>query len=360
LKVLFICTREREYVRNQVILNCLGRKFQVREITSASRFYLVRIAETALRFIFSGGDHDAVFAGFLAQPLMPLLRLFSRKPVVFDAFISLYDTLCFDRKTFRPGSPAGRFSRWLDRKSCDWAGAITTDTLAHADYFSETFDVPRGKFHRVYVGANEPASPPAPAALPGRAEFTVFYYGTYLPLHGIDYIIRAAKLLEGRKDIRFEIVGRGREKEKVVELARSLGLANVRFTDWIPYSELPAAISGADICLGGHFSAIEKAGRVISGKTFQFLALGKPTIVGDCKASRELLVPGETACLCKMADARALADAVSLLRDDKELREKIGKGGLELFRRECSPEKLANDLEKAVLTACGGPGEERL
>jgi glycosyltransferase involved in cell wall biosynthesis len=352
LTVLFICTREREYVRNEVILACLGRKYSVREITSSSRFYPVRIAEVALRFIFSRVKHDAVFAGFLAQPLMPLLRLFSRKPVVFDAFISLYDTLCFDRKIFRANSLIGRFCRWLDQRSCDWAGAVTTDTLAHAAYFSETFNIPRDKFHRVYVGANEHAFRPAPAVLPDRGEFTVFYYGTYLPLHGIDYIIRAAKLLEGRKDIRFEVVGRGGEKEKILGLARSLGLANVTFTDWIPYAELPAAISGADICLGGHFSGVEKAGRVISGKTFQFIAMGKPTIVGDCKASRELFTHGENACLCKMANAEALAEAVSSLCGDRDLREKIGRGGLELFLRECAPAKLASDLESAVLAAC--------
>jgi hypothetical protein len=75
-----------------------------------------------------GVDAEAVVVGFLAQPLVLLIRPLTRRPVVVDAFISLYDTLCFDRRAVRPKSVAGRLARWLDRTAFSQADIVVTDT----------------------------------------------------------------------------------------------------------------------------------------------------------------------------------------------------------------------------------------
>ncbi|MBI4716143.1 MAG: hypothetical protein HY760_09460, partial [Nitrospirae bacterium] len=104
-----------------------------------------------LRYLRSS-SHDAVVVGylghfdmFLARPLASLRG----KPLIFDAFLSLYNTVIEDRKLFRPGSLPARFLFWLDRTACRMADRVLLDTEAHIEYFVKTFRLPREKFHRV-------------------------------------------------------------------------------------------------------------------------------------------------------------------------------------------------------------------
>jgi glycosyltransferase involved in cell wall biosynthesis len=97
--------------------------------------------------------------------------------------------------------------------------------------------------------------------------------------------------------------------------------------------QLPQYISRASVCLGGHFSLLPKAARVISTKTFQFLAMRKPTIVGDNPATRELFTPGEDICVVLMGDASALAQAIETLADDPGLRQRIALGGYNVVQK---------------------------
>ena len=109
-----------------------------------------------------------------------------------------------------------------------------------------------------------------------------------LPLHGTEYIVQAAGRLHNEREIEFVVAGKGSEHQKVRNLARRMRVSNIRFIDWLPYESLPLEIANSDICLGGHFSDIEKAKRVIAGKTYQFIAMKKPVIVGNGAGNREL------------------------------------------------------------------------
>jgi glycosyltransferase involved in cell wall biosynthesis len=296
-------------------------------------------------------EYDGVFVGFYGQPLLPIVKLLTRKPIVFDAFVSTYDTLCFDRKWFKPNSVGGRLAYWLDRYTCLLADKVLLDTKTHADYFAETFDLPREKISVLYLGYDDNTFYPRdvqPTEDPEK--FTVFYYGSFLPLQGIEYIVRAAKLLEHEPAVQFQIAGRGSTYREIRRLAKDLAVTNVEFMGWIPYHQLPAAIARASICLGGHFSAIGKAQRVIAGKTYQFLAMGKPTIVGGNPANRELFTHKKNVYVCRMADEEALAAAIMALKDDQRLREQIAIEGCRLVTSTLNIQKLSQSLLSIIET----------
>ena len=349
MKVLFISGRESTYTRNSIILKGLkANGMEIIECTDSSKSYLLRYPKVLLKFIFNKReDFDLIFIGFLGQPLVPIIRKLSNKPVVFDAFLSTYDTMCFDRKKFKPESVGGRFFYWLDKYSCELADRVLLDTNAHIDYFVNTFGLKRDKFQRVFVGADDSIFHPIKVDRDDTI-FKVFYYGTYLPLQGIEYIIKAAKKLEVYKDIKFKIAGKGMEYKKTMKLVQELGFNNIEFVDWIPYKELPMEIAKSDICLGGHFSNIDKAKRVISGKTFQFIAMKKPLIIGDNPANRELFEHRKNAMLVEMANADALADAILELKEDYKLRVKIAERSHNLFMEKCTPEVIGNEMKNIV------------
>ncbi|MHB1004372.1 MAG: glycosyltransferase [Chloroflexota bacterium] len=336
--VLFTALREPAYVRNALALRSLKTCFAVRQITSDAPTYPRRLASVLPRLATQVRGHDLCFAGFLGQPLAIWLRLCQRRPIVLDAFVSVYDTLCFDRRAVPTWSPITRLAYWLDYLAAACAAVVVVDTDAHAEYFSKTFLIPRHKIETVYVGYDPAIFLPLPHEKPVGSPFQVFSYSSYLPVHGMDNVVRAARLLKSETQIAFTLVGTGPTYSTVRHLARQLDLPNVSFVDWIPYQRLPTAIASADICLGGHFAASGKAQRTIAGKTFQFLAMGKPTIVGDCAANHELLLPGEHAMFCKQSSPEALAQVILGLVRSPDLRQHLGSKGEELVRERFSPE----------------------
>lgn len=348
--ILFICGAKESYVRNFLNLKALEKNFNVIKITSSAKSYFIRLPSVIFRFLFSFKKYDLVFVGFLGQPLMPFVKFFSRKPIIFDAFISLYDTLCFDRKLFKAGSILGRLAYWFDKKSCQWVNKIITDTNAHANYFSSTFNIDRDKFQTIYLGAEEDIFYPQNTERKEKYKnkFIVFYYGSVLPLQGIDIILKTVKLLEYKNDIIFQLAGPIRKRYK--NLIEKLNLKNIEFLDWVPYEKLSDRIVQADICLGGHFSDIDKAKRVISGKTFQFIAMKKPVIVGDNMANKELFIHKENIYMCKMANEKALAEAILELKNDEFLREKIAERGYQLYYKKCIPMQISKDLLNILKT----------
>ena len=78
------------------------------------------------------------------------------------------------------------------------------------------------------------------------------------------------------------------------------------------------------------------------------MAMAKPVIAGDNRATRELLCHGKNAYLVPMADARALAAAINELRRNDSLRETIARGGHELFLSTSATDKTAHALAACV------------
>jgi len=320
VKVLFIAGREPAYVRNNNILKGLKKnEVEVVECVSSAPSYFLRYPIVLVKLLFKR-DYDVVFVGFLGQPLVPLIKRLTNKPIIFDAYLSMYDTMIFDRKRFKPGSVLANLFFNLDKRSCELANVVLLDTNAHIDYFCEKFGLDR--------------------------DFLVLYYGSFLPLQGIEYIVEAAKLLESHSDVKFKIIGKGMLSSKIKTKARKLDVKNIEFVDWISYEKLSEEIAKTDICLAGHFSNSDKAQRVIPTKAFQMIAMEKPVIMGNNPATRELFENRKNALVIEMADAEVLADAILELKDNDLLREKIAEEGHETFRKRCTPKVTGKEIKE--------------
>lgn len=342
--VLFISGREVDYIRNRVVLNALRTHFDVIMRTASAHTTMARTIAGLARFITHTPEYDVCFVGFYGQLLAVALSVLQRKPIVLDAYVSTYDTLCEDRRRFSPRSPIGHLARWLDRRSCQVATRVITDTQAHARYFAKTFGIPRHKLETIYVGCDEKLFYPHSRGPADLKRFEVFYYGSFLPLHGTEIIVQAAALLRNRPQIHFTLGGDGLRRAAVQRMIADMALTNMDMVGWIPLEQLPAYIARASICLGGHFSTVPKAGRVISTKTFQFVAMRKPTIVADNPATRELFVPGEHVYVTPVGDPAALAEAIRVLAGDDVLRHRIASGGYEVFKQRLTTRAIADQL----------------
>lgn len=348
-KVFFACGAERDYVRNRVLVRALRRSYTVRVRGSDSKRYPVRLASVIPRVLTATGRHQFHVAGFLGQPLVPFMWARGMRPLVLDAFVSVYDTLVLDRGQHGTASPVARVTHWLDSWSMHKADLVLTDTPAAARFMAAEFGADPARLVPVPVGADESVFTPRehPA---GNGAITVLYLSTYLPLHGVPAVVEAAHLLRD-ENVRFVLVGKGFERPKADALARKHSLANIEFIDWVPFEDLPDLIAGCDIFLGGHFShGNEKARRVVPGKVYQGLAMQRPVILGDCEANREWFTDGETARIVPMADPAALAGAISELAGDPQTRKRIATAGRELYERRFSEAAIAALLSERFNT----------
>jgi glycosyltransferase involved in cell wall biosynthesis len=237
-------------------------------------------------------SHDVVIVGYLGHLdiliLWPFTKL-RRVPLVWDAFISLYDTVVGDRKFVSPQHPLALLLYGWEWLACRAADVVLLDTQTHADYFVDQFHIDRARASYVFVGVEPERFLPQKNSQWASTGLSVLFYGQFIPLHGIDTIIAAAQQM-AHEAICWTIIGQGQEEKKIRTLLDQDHLSQVQWIPWVPYNELVEWMHKADLCLG-IFGDSEKARRVIPNKVFQILSVGKPLVTRDSPAIRELLSP---------------------------------------------------------------------
>jgi len=340
VRVLAFGTYDRAYPRNAQVLSALrGAGAEVVEQHRAAwdpqtnwslgARQALRVARAELSLLRAPDlAADVVLVGYPGHfDLLAARRAARGRPVVFNPLVSLHDTLVGDRGRFRPGSPAARLLERVDRFAFRSADLVVADTEAHAAWIRDRFDLPHDRVAVCLVGAEDRLFVPGGAGTDRGASFHVLFVGKLIPLHGIDVVLAAARLLPG---VAFHVVGTGQ-----LDLLLAGRPDNVAWTPWLDPSALPDAYRGAG-CALGIFAPTAKASRVIPNKVFQALACGAVVVTGDTPAARELLTDGLDSLLVPAGDPEGLARAIQHLAGDPSLRARLGAAGRETYERHAS------------------------
>lgn len=289
--VLFITTKNLSYIRNVQeisLIKSYAKTYHI--IGSNSSKYIFRLISIVAQLLRADRNKYSVcFVGFAPQLILPFIRKkLKNKLVIQDFFISLYDTFCLDRQKFSPNSWIGKLLHKLDAATLSLSDYIITDTKIHGKFFVEEFNADTTKLITLYLDASHITS--RFPHLTNQKEstfdpFKVLYFGSILPLQGIEVILEAAKLLKAEHNIHFEIIGPLKAEHKKICSANS----NITLINWLEEEALYEHIRKADLCLAGHFSSsIDKAQRTIPGKAFIYQAFNIPMILGDTPANHEI------------------------------------------------------------------------
>lgn len=333
------------YSRNRVIIKGLKHNAEIIECKTKNkglRGYL----DLMVKLFRLRGKFDLLIVGYSGyyRGDMIMSKLLTSKPKVWDAFFSIYDTLVFDRKKVKPYSLRAFYYWFLDWFNSYLADKILLDTDEHIKYFSKTFNINRKKFIRVLVGSDSDFFYPRTDPRKEKEKFIIHFHGTYIPLQGVEYIIKAAGILRDYSDIVFRLIGdKGQTYNGIRNLANKMNLVNLEFLPTVKYEDLWKDILIADVCLG-IFGNTRKAKRVIPNKVYEAIAMKKPVISGDSPAIREIFTDRENILLCKLADPEDLARKILELKRNEDLRNKIAAGGYELFTKTATPDVIGNKL----------------
>jgi glycosyltransferase involved in cell wall biosynthesis len=353
LRVCYFGTYRAEYSRNQIMVEGLRRagleviECRVRlwegiedRVEAASGGWLKpafmgRAAKAYLELLKKYrqvGPYEVLVLGYPGHIDVFLARILSwlrRKPLVWDVFMSIY-LIALERGLQKRSPLTIKLLRWLEWKACRLPDRLILDTQQYVDWFRETHAVPPERFRLVPTGADDRIFQPAPKLSRKNAIFKVLYYGTFIPNHGVGQIVEAAHLLANEVGIRFEMVGDGPDKAEAQTLARSYGLDNIAFMDWLDRESLVRKIGEADVCLGA-FGNTPQSLMTVQNKIYEGLAMGKAVISGDSPAVRDALEHAREIYLCERNKPDALAQAVMDLKNQPDLLQKLERNGLCAF-----------------------------
>ena len=310
---IFISTKNLDYLRNVQELNILNSTAKTRVIALNSKSYAKRCIYVFWKLLLLiPSSKDTIFIGFAPQLVLPFWYWkFRKNKITIDFFISLYDTFVCDRQVFSPGSLLAKTLLKLDKITLQLADEIICDTREHGKFFSSFLGADPQKIKVLYLEADKKIYSPKlyPLHQFDGKTLHVLYFGSILPLQGVDTIIETIAILKNQKDIFFHLIGplKHEQQQKLLNCT-----ANVELITYLEQKQLAEKISQSDLCLAGHFNPkIEKAARTIPGKAYIYAAMGKPMILGDTPANRELFAPKTGKIIFSpRGNAKALADNI--------------------------------------------------
>jgi len=254
-------------------------------------------------------DFDVVIVGYPGHFDVPRARRVARKrPLVFDAVLSLEDELVEVRRRFRPRSTAATVLRVVDSRALRLPDLVVCGTRAEAVYLEQlgarrTAVIFLGADENVFCETWSPAYP-----------FSALYVAD-----ASRNVVEAAALLV--PDVPVVIVEPGE----------------------IPAGDRGIAFAHAGIVLGSF-----RESRTIPPAVFEALATGAPVITADTPAARELLDEGASALLVPPEDAEALAGALRRLAGNDELRASLAGQGRQVYADRASRRVLGARWREAL------------
>lgn len=282
---------------------------------------------------------DIYLVTFRGYEIFPFIRLITiGKTLWYDEFINPIEWAVFEHHKL----PNWKLWRVLYRLLVWPVQKILTDTESHADISAEITGTRRHKFAALPVATDEAV---AVSSLAPTDSFRVFFYGTMLPLHGLKVMLDAAKKLRDTP-IEFHFVGGGASVATQITKAKQDG-ARITYQPWLAYDDLMQAAAAANVCLGGPFGGTYQSQFVITGKTYQFLHMKKPVIIGINRETK-LFTNQKDCLLIEQNNPDALRNALMWAYQHQDALPAIGESGYRLYQQQLSVARVTDGLRRLL------------
>ena len=155
----------------------------------------------------------------------------------------------------------------------------------------------------------------------------------------LEFLLELTKEYKDRSDIVFLIVGKGAQKEKVVNIINSEGLSNVIITDYIPRNDYQNLLKQCDIGLinlNRKFTIPNMPCKIVDYFNASIPILASTDKNTDLK---QFLQDEKAGLWSETGDLKAYKSNFEKLLNDENLREELGKNGRKFFEENLSVER---------------------
>lgn len=185
-----------------------------------------------------------------------------------------------------------------------------------------------------------------------KDNFTVLYIGDTGYRRGLKTVVSGLKILKQEKginDIKFLIIGSVNDNDLVSYVKKNNLEDEIEFLGWQNEITFPSWIKLADICVSPLHKNIHHD-TTYANKLFQYMSFGKPILVSDVLAQKELIESVQSGLFHKEQDAIDFADKLLKLYNDENSRIAFGKNGEEFVRSQFTWDKTSNELKQIYTT----------
>ena len=357
MKICFVaCKKDPDHIRNQVLIASLQKIPNTELVIITNRYRsILRYIEVPIRALAARLKHnpDLFVTGFRGHDIFWLLYpSMIGKPKIFDEMVNMHDWMVNEHKKVKEGSVIIKildgYMRWLMGR-CQY---ILTDYPPNVELTHKYYGVPREKIIAIPMSTNEEIFYPR-RPKKNSAKFEIFFYGNINPSSGLNVMLDAFKkvfeeITSEKIHIRFGTGIQKREVQTQVEsFLTSVPASSITHHTWLDYRKVPNYVHEADLCLGGPFGATGQASRVISTKTFQFIAMAKATIIGKNEA-HSFFVDKKNCLTATQGDAKSLTEAILWAYNNRQKLSAIGKSARELYAQHYSQDKISDILKDLI------------
>lgn len=162
----------------------------------------------------------------------------------------------------------------------------------------------------------------------------------------LEFLLELAKEYKDRSDILFLIVGKGAQKEKVVNIINSEGLSNVMIRDYIPRDDYQEVLIQCDIGLinlNRDFTIPNMPSKIVD-----YFNAGIPILASTDKNTdfKQFLQDAKAGLWSETGDLEAYKGNFEKLLNDKKLREELGENGRKFLEENLNVEKAYQIIMK--------------
>jgi len=184
-----------------------------------------------------------------------------------------------------------------------------------------------------------------------KDKFIVAYTGTIGWANSLDTLLGAAEILKDKKNIAFVIVGRGKEKQKLISIKKEKKLKNVIFLEPITKNQVLTFLSKfAHVAyIGWRRKRMYEYG-VSPNKIFDYMLAKKP-ILHSINTPNDLVSQAKCGITVEAENPKAVADAIlEFYKMSERERRELGENGYNFLLKECTYDRLAKRLIKDILS----------
>jgi glycosyltransferase involved in cell wall biosynthesis len=193
-----------------------------------------------------------------------------------------------------------------------------------------TFERLFGARPRTAVVPNGCDTPKDRVFTPPSEDHRIVYAGQLYPWKGVDVLIQAfARLSRGELVIVGGLEGES-DFDRIRELARRLDLGErVRFTGSLPQKDVAGELARATVVAAPFLKSAMTSEHTSPIKAFEAMAAGRPLLISDTDASREIVEDGRTGVVVPPGNVDAWARALDRVLSDRALQMTLARAAFE-------------------------------
>lgn len=245
-----------------------------------------------------------------------------------------------------------RMSNWLERFLYRHADRLVVNSPGYIQHIKERGGrevtlIPNGVDPEMFTPLDDGAE--FRQRLNLEEAYIVLYSGAFGLSNDLGVLLEAARVTAHDPRIVYLLVGDGKEKPALQQLAQDWELQNVMFIPAVPKGEMKGLLAAADACVA-ILKPLELYKTTYPNKVFDYLAAGRPVVCAIDGVIRQVIEAAGAGVFVTPGDPNALAQAVVKLSQAQEEGRLMGMRGRVYVEEHFNRCEIAARMEELLLT----------